>query len=111
MDEHEQEKGNRSQRKAFFVLLMFIMLFAAFLDILWPYRLTIPSPTGQYALEQRYLDMGGWGYRGRTYLLANGTYYRIDDIGPGHVSWTDDKVFSVYGENYAVSDFTGPYLK
>ena len=43
MDEHEQEKGNRSQRKAFFVLLMFIMLFAAFLfcDILWPYRLTI----------------------------------------------------------------------
>ena len=100
MDEHEQEKGNRSQRKAFFVLLMFIMLFA-----------TILSPTGQYALEQRYLDMGGWGYRGRTYLLANGTYYRIDDIGPGHVSWTDDEVFSVYGENYAVSDFPGPYLK
>lgn len=95
MDEHEQEKGNRSQRKAFFVLLMFIMLFAAFLfcDILWPYRLTIPSPTGQYALEQRYLDMGGWGYWGRTYLLANGTYYRIDDIGPGHANWTDDEVF------------------
>lgn len=84
-----------------------------FCDIFWPYRNTVPSPTGDYALEQRYMDWGP-SYRCHTYLLANNRYYKISNIGPGGAYWDDEETFSVgyrfyewHGKTYTVSDFTG----
>lgn len=87
------------------LLVIILLMSTLFCDQFWPYRITIPSPTGQYALEERYIDMGGWGYRGKTYLLAKRRYYKVDDVGPGYAYWLDEEKFSVYGETYAVSDF------
>ena len=114
----DQGKGNNEaseKRKTILVLISLMLLFcfvslvcAFFCDAYWPYRLTITSPSGEYVLEQRYTDRGGWGYRSRTYLLVNGKYYRVDEVGPGYAGWKDDVTFFVYETTYTVSDFTDP---
>lgn len=83
-----------------------------FCDSLWAGRLVKPSPTGEYALEQRYTGFLTAGYRGRTYLVANGTCYKVDDVGPGGVEWLSDDMFCVsyygYEHTYSVFDFIPP---
>lgn len=120
MDEQNHESNASSSWRILFFLipLMFVFIIAFFLvtvfcDAFWPYRLTVPSPTGDYALEQRYMDWGP-SYRCHTYLLANNRYYKISNIGPGGAYWDDEETFSVgyrfyewHGKTYTVSDFTG----
>ena len=77
---------------AYPVLLVTSLLYS---DSWWPTRWPIPSPTGEYRLEQRILDVGGWGYRCRTYLYADGKSYKISKGGIGTAHWIDDETFAV----------------
>lgn len=110
MDEQNQKHSNTAGFVfliTFLIILFCIAFFALhiFCDAFWPNRFRIPSPNGEYALEQRYIDMRGAGYRGKTYLLANGRYYFIDSVGPGYAGWESDTVFYVYDGTYSVFDF------
>lgn len=84
------------------VLLVVIMiLLYLFWSDLWPYSLDIPSPTGEYHLEQRYTDFLTLGYRGKTFLVYQNRRWFLDDIGPGSAGWLSDTDFFVGDRNHA----------
>lgn len=111
MDEQSRKKDNSVPWDVlfFFFSLMILSCIASFVlsvfcDFFWE-RWPIPSPTGEYRLEQRILDVGGWGYRCRTYLYADGKCYKISKGGIGTAHWLDDETFAVSGS--AFGDWEG----
>ena len=94
------------------LLVVVMILLYMFWSDLWPYSLDIPSPTGEYRLEQHYTDFLSPGYRGKTFLVCQNRRWFLDDIGPGYAGWLsgteffvgDRSVESLYRE-YSVFDF------
>ncbi len=97
------------------LILLWVLLYMFYSD-LWPYINDIPSPTGEYRLEQRYTDFLTPGYRGKTFLVCGNRRWFIDDVGPGSAGWLSDTEFFVgdrsakdhgFYEEYSVFDFIG----
>ncbi len=98
------------------ILTVIVMtLLYMFWSDLWPYIRDIPSPTGEYRLEQRYTDFITPGYRGKTFLVYGGQYWFVDDVGPGSAGWLSDTEFFIgnrhhmkdrgFYQEYSVFDF------
>lgn len=90
------------------IILLFVLLYM-FCNDLWPYRLDVPSPTGEYRLEQRYTDFLTPGYRGKTFLVCENRRWFVDDIGPGYAGWLSDTEFFVGDRNEPESDLYREY--
>lgn len=97
---------------AFIAFVAVMVSLYAFWSELWPYSLSIPSPTKEYYLEQRYTDFLTPGYRGKTYLVYQNQCWFIEDIGPGYAGWLSDTEFFVgdrhlesHSDTYSVFDF------
>lgn len=86
------------------------VLLNVFCSRFYPYRVTISSPSGTYAIEQRYTDFLSAGYRGKTFLVTPRGRWFVDNFGPGYTSWVSDTAFIVTYDahhitEYHVSDF------
>ncbi len=95
------------------IILLLVLLYM-FCSDLWPYINDIPSPTGEYRLEQRYTDFLTPGYRGKTFLVCGNRRWFVEDVGPGCAGWLSDTEFFVgdrhgmdrsFYEEYSVFDF------
>lgn len=81
-------------------LIVTVLLYLFWSD-LWPYSLDIPSPTGEYHLEQRYTDFLTPGYRGKTFLVYQDRRWFIDDVGPSYAGWLSDTEFFVGDRSFS----------
>ncbi len=94
-----------------FLSFLGIMLLQTFDSSFWPHVLRYPSPSGEYCLEHRYTDFGGYGCRGKLFLVHGRHRRFIVDVGPGHAGWLSDTEFCIgqptddwYAE-YSVLDY------
>ncbi len=86
---------------ALILTFIIMVLLYMFWSDLWPYSLDIPSPTGEYHLEQRYTDFLTPGYRGKTFLVYQDRRWFIDDVGPSYAGWLSDTEFFVGDRSFS----------
>ena len=62
-----------------------------------------PSPTGEYSIRMHWIDVGGWGWQGRIYLVKHGilnTKYWTGLSVPASCKWLSDHEFEIDGGSW-----------
>jgi len=100
----------KSHKKAIIFTIVFIS--AIFISVMGLYRsltdvVVNPSPTGAYSIKMYWTDVGGWGWKGKVYLVKHGVFdkkYRTGVNVPASSEWVSDFEFELtFPSNNAVS--------
>jgi len=93
------------KRAIFVVLVPFIVIFICVAAIYW--SLTDvgvnPSPTGDYSVKMYWTDVGGWGWKGKVYLVKHGLFDKKRWTGiyvPASSEWISEYEFELTYPNY-----------
>jgi len=93
------------KKVVFIVLVPFIVIFICVAGIYWSLTdvSVNPSPTGEYSVKMYWTDVGGWGWKGKVYLVKHGTFDEKHWTGvyvPASSEWISEFEFELTYPNY-----------
>ena len=72
-----------------------------------------PSPTGEYSIKMYWTDVGGWGWRGKVYLVEHGFFDRKYWTGyyvPASSKWVSDYEFELTYRSFNLPPVTEKHV-